>query len=435
MALDALGAALYYLFFLLGAVSIGGIALRLGNFPLPQDENTRLGYGAVAGITLTVFAALVDLVLNGNGFATAAGLFPILLTLSLVLATGMLAAVFKPTPATVTATQITVQREKTVEIERPTIQMGTATPERADEPAEEKVSITHGVQRMRKPDTTEKKKVVLPPPPKPPVEKKPELVQTKPLPTNQNQSVRLNAPPKPPTQQEVPPWVKPTEAPTRQPSKTITPPPIERIEPQTGHARRLYLHKDDNHPAQLIESRPPAELSSRQTEKEEIEEVARDARELSRFEQHKKQLEERKKTEAPKTTTKHDEKKKEPTEKSVSMNDLFGPGAAGEPAKPSGVFAQLDSDGSGGDLFAQLNAMDAGKPAAGKTDAQKPAGLGIEKGKCPNCNAATTRIVFCPHCGNAMCASCASSISPGPEGFEYVCPHCSEKVTVKKKKT
>ena len=40
---------------------------------------------------------------------------------------------------------------------------------------------------------------------------------------------------------------------------------------------------------------------------------------------------------------------------------------------------------------------------------------------------------FCPHCGNGMCATCASSITPNENGFEYVCPTCGEKVAVKKK--
>lgn len=57
-----------------------------------------------------------------------------------------------------------------------------------------------------------------------------------------------------------------------------------------------------------------------------------------------------------------------------------------------------------------------------------------EKGMgCPSCGAKNTRVVFCPYCGTGFCANCTPSLVPGPDAFTYVCPKCSEQVTVKKK--
>lgn len=479
--------AVYYLLFLLGAASAGLLALRIGGFPFPDDENAKWGYGAVAGAAITIFALLADFIASGSGNVTAAaGIFPILFTITIALAAGMISFTFKgtvsPAPAVVTAAAgPEARREEEREMEMPTftIETGTASGQSAE--PEEKISITHGVQRAAKQKPAA---VPLPAPPKPPEAKKapsvtitPGNAPTPPRPatattprTPQTPLPSAPLPPKrvPDVMSGEPPWIKREKI--EAPPKPAPMPPVEQIE---GHKypRRSYLKENRDRPAQLIESKPPEELkelsfgeertherqlSPAEQEKQEIESLLHDTKEAKRFEQRRAELEERRKKEElkragekktvetgrpatakPAAATTPAAKKAE-TKQEVSMNDLFGPAApaSATEAKPSGVFAQLDAASSGGgDLFSQLNDVSAGKatPATAATPAKATGPSPLEKGKCPNCGSHTTRIVFCPHCGNAMCATCASSIAPSPEGFEYVCPHCGEKVRVKKK--
>ena len=88
--------------------------------------------------------------------------------------------------------------------------------------------------------------------------------------------------------------------------------------------------------------------------------------------------------------------------------------------------------GGGTSVFDQLNMISGGKNAKTESDVtfvKLPAnGAG-----CPRCHASNSRIVFCPYCGSGMCANCTPLIKPMQDGFEYVCPKCSESVFVKKR--
>ncbi|MFH1779998.1 MAG: hypothetical protein ABH803_02545 [Candidatus Micrarchaeota archaeon] len=78
-------------------------------------------------------------------------------------------------------------------------------------------------------------------------------------------------------------------------------------------------------------------------------------------------------------------------------------------------------------LFADLSAISSGKPK--EVELVKAEG----PGSCPRCKSKNSRIIFCPYCGSAMCANCTLNLTPTENGFEYVCPNCSETVLVKKK--
>ncbi len=109
----------------------------------------------------------------------------------------------------------------------------------------------------------------------------------------------------------------------------------------------------------------------------------------------------------------------------TNLFDELGLGAktSSQPSAVQQAAAQSKS------LFDELSATTQPAATAAGAKPETP----FQKGSCPNCLAKTARVVFCPHCGNGMCASCASSITPRPEGFEYVCPSCGEKVLVKRR--
>ncbi|MFH0835128.1 MAG: FYVE zinc finger domain-containing protein [Candidatus Micrarchaeota archaeon] len=91
-----------------------------------------------------------------------------------------------------------------------------------------------------------------------------------------------------------------------------------------------------------------------------------------------------------------------------------------------------------GDLFRQLNAMAGGTEAKAESQAPKEDVhlMKVEASKstgCPTCGSKSSRIVFCPYCGAGMCTNCSPMIVPMPDSFVYTCPKCGEEVSVKKK--
>ena len=105
---------------------------------------------------------------------------------------------------------------------------------------------------------------------------------------------------------------------------------------------------------------------------------------------------------------------------------------------PSSLFGQLDSVGKApapaeqsSSLFTQLDSISTKekKPPAESVDVKVPP---KSVSGCPNCNAKTSKVVFCPYCGTAMCANCSPIIKPVEDGFIYSCPSCLEEVHVKR---
>ncbi|PIT85106.1 hypothetical protein COU36_05195 [Candidatus Micrarchaeota archaeon CG10_big_fil_rev_8_21_14_0_10_59_7] len=89
-----------------------------------------------------------------------------------------------------------------------------------------------------------------------------------------------------------------------------------------------------------------------------------------------------------------------------------------------------------GDLFRQLSAMASGteaKAGAPKEDVHLVRVEASKSAGCPTCGSKSSRIVFCPYCGSGMCANCSPMIVPLPDSFTYTCPRCGEEVSVKKK--
>ncbi|GEM_PF-3393622 len=166
-----------------------------------------------------------------------------------------------------------------------------------------------------------------------------------------------------------------------------------------------------------------------QERKDEAEQDKRRREEEARkqFEERRRQRDARKMSGQPKK----DETEVSAVPQSMSIEELLGE-KPGKETKAGGLFGELEKEASGGSgksLFAELD--EASKPAAGKKQAEFTV-VDKEKG-CPNCKSAATKIVYCPYCGGAMCANCATKITPYPDHFTYVCPHCSEEVEVKKK--
>jgi len=86
-------------------------------------------------------------------------------------------------------------------------------------------------------------------------------------------------------------------------------------------------------------------------------------------------------------------------------------------------------------LFAELSGITEG---GGEVKTQKSSEfvkIESENGMgCPNCHAKNTRIVFCPYCGGAMCTNCSPQIRIEGDKFIFTCPHCGEDVYVKRLK-
>lgn len=124
-------------------------------------------------------------------------------------------------------------------------------------------------------------------------------------------------------------------------------------------------------------------------------------------------------------------------EKPLSMADLFG-----EEAKPTPAVAAAPTPAEKPSrLFAELEAISAGKEEKEAKEAKEAKPRDVEFVKmqaapgigCPNCGSRNARIVFCPYCGNGMCANCTPSLKPSPEAFVYTCPKCGEEIAIKKK--
>ncbi len=113
----------------------------------------------------------------------------------------------------------------------------------------------------------------------------------------------------------------------------------------------------------------------------------------------------------------------------VTMSDLFG--------TPSQSPAQAPKAEPGGnDLFSELSSISGGggdekkkgeKAGSEFVDVKREDGMA-----CPNCGAKNTKVVYCPYCGLGFCANCATSLVPGKDAFIYTCPKCGEDVKVKK---
>lgn len=166
-------------------------------------------------------------------------------------------------------------------------------------------------------------------------------------------------------------------------------------------------------------------LQEEKREEAESEKKRREEEARKQFEQRRHEREARKHSQEP--------RKEEPSAvpQSVSIEELLGE-KPGEEKKATGLFSELEKEaaGSGGkNLFGELE--EASKPSSAKKQAEFTV-VEREKG-CPNCKNSATKIVYCPYCGGAMCANCSAKITPYPDHFTYVCPHCSEEVEVKKK--
>lgn len=176
-----------------------------------------------------------------------------------------------------------------------------------------------------------------------------------------------------------------------------------------------------------VQIRKEEEKLEPQKEKEKLEERERLKREkeekmLGEIEERKRLREQRKAAQEPPK-----EEAAPPVVSEVSIEDILG-GKGREEAKVSGVFGELDKQAGGGgkSLFNKLEEAAGDKKQAEFTEVSK------EKG-CPNCKAAGTKIVYCPFCGGAMCATCAANVAAYPDHFTYTCPHCGEEVEVKRK--
>lgn len=187
---------------------------------------------------------------------------------------------------------------------------------------------------------------------------------------------------------------------------------VERVESDMEkHERRMYAKKQAEQQAPPTQATRPANATTGKpfNEREELESLTKDLQEQAK--KQKKESEEKKVNEQP-----QQREKIKPAPK-----ELFGLNAPSkqkeEPQAPQSK-----------SLFDELSSID--KQANAKKESENAP---FEKGVCPNCSAKTSRVVFCPHCGNGMCATCTTSITPTENGFEYVCPTCGEKISVKKK--
>jgi hypothetical protein len=131
---------------------------------------------------------------------------------------------------------------------------------------------------------------------------------------------------------------------------------------------------------------------------------------------------------------KKEEKKPEEAveEKKVTLEDILG-----TPKNEEG--AGGEGGGAPAPLFAELEAI-TGKPAAPKPAEKPPAAEAKPAAKaaaaqnvCPTCSTKDAKVIFCPYCGAGFCTNCSPSVRPTPDAFYYVCPKCSEEVTVKRK--
>ncbi len=114
--------------------------------------------------------------------------------------------------------------------------------------------------------------------------------------------------------------------------------------------------------------------------------------------------------------------------------DLFAPQSPQQPQQQAQeLFPPEGAATQAGDIFAQLSQAAAGTAAPVKSDVSF---VQIEEKNvsCPTCHSKNSKIIFCPYCSTGMCANCSPSIKPiGVGQFVYVCPKCSEEVSVKKK--
>ncbi|MBI5636221.1 hypothetical protein HY993_04635 [Candidatus Micrarchaeota archaeon] len=131
----------------------------------------------------------------------------------------------------------------------------------------------------------------------------------------------------------------------------------------------------------------------------------------------------------------------------VGVNDLFSTpkqdSKAGGAKPAQGAQSPNQSTSGGGgekDLFGQLNQVASSAGSAGGSSSLfkeldsisgaqpiKPA-----ESKCPTCQSATPKVVYCPYCTTGMCVNCSPSIKSEGDSFVYTCPKCGEEVTVKK---
>ncbi len=59
--------------------------------------------------------------------------------------------------------------------------------------------------------------------------------------------------------------------------------------------------------------------------------------------------------------------------------------------------------------------------------------VGDAKNVCPNCGKKGVMVVYCPYCGKPLCSNCAKSVTAEEDVVKYVCPHCGEEFSVKRR--
>lgn len=151
-------------------------------------------------------------------------------------------------------------------------------------------------------------------------------------------------------------------------------------------------------------------------------------------EQQKAEKQQNQKQATSQTTSKTPTKQQEQPKQDVGVNDLFGAPKTNEEKKEPpqekqggekelfGQLSQVAAGTSGGSsLFNQLDSISASaKPSA------------AIQTKCPTCQSATPKVVYCPYCTAGMCVNCSPSIRSEGDSFVYTCPKCGEEVTAKK---
>ena len=373
--------AAYYALYAIGSVSVGYLVLRAGNM-LPQENTAKIAASAAVGGIIAVAAALVDYLLSPTIIGVD-GFYPIIL-LAFAVAAGVLikATGAKEMPReTLIETKSSLPQEKQEGKEMSVdeiIKQADLKKETSRVAQKSKEMSVDDI--LKEADKNKQEKEVF----KKQEEQKKEVREYV-------EKVSINR-------------------------------GVERIESDMEkHERRLYAKKEEAKPQA---TQPRGEVLKEQkpfNEREELESLTKDLQEQAK--KQKAQKEEKKEipvSQAPK------EKQPEKTSQTPASKGLFELSA---PVEKASMPEKASSPQASKSLFDELSSIE--KPAEGKPSvpAEKP----FEKGVCPNCGAKTSRVVFCPHCGNGMCATCTSSITPTENGFEYVCPTCGEKISVKKK--